>query len=1209
MTTFREIFRFEIRHHLRSTTFWLAGAVFFLLAFGAVTTDMITVGGAVGNVNRNAPYVIAQFLLIFSVLGVFVTTVFVASAVLRDYQHRTDGIFYSKPVTKRDYLLGRFGGAFTVSVLIFLSVAFAVVVGSFMPWLEAERVGPFQLMPYVYAMGVLVLPNVLLMSAIFFGLATLTRSMVATYAGLVAFFVGYGIAGTLLADVEDEAMAALVDPFGVAAFQIATQYWTTAERNTLVLGLEGGILQNRLLWLAVALLILMVTFWRFSFTAGAARRPLGRAKRKAAVDVGDALDRPAPTGPRGLEGFGRGSRQFGLAASWIQLAHQSRLEVKGVVRSLPFLVILALGMLNFIGSATSTGTIFGTAVHPRTQLMVQVVLSSFLLFGVIILTFYSGELVWRDRASGTDEVHDALPVRSWVLWGSKMVALAVVSVAVLAVAVLTAVGYQLWQGHTDLETLLYLQAVGLRVGIPVLLVAVLALFTQVLTNNKYLGFLLMVLYYISIPVMTALDLNHRLYQYSQTPPLPYSDMNGYGHFVEPMVWFFAYWGFAALGLLVLVHLLWVRGKETAPGVRLRLAAQRFTGPTRAAAAVAVLGFLGTGSWIFYNTNVLNDYVPPDRVQDRLADYEKEYSRYEGAPQPRITAVHAEVDIYPRERAVDIRGTYTVRNKEAVALDSVHLTWNPQVVDSLELGVPGGTILHEDAEMGWRTYGLAEPMPPGGELELTYRVEVRNPGFVNSGSNTNVVHNGTFFNNASYFPHIGYNDAFELGDPVERRRRDLAPIERMPSLYDSTHYDTNYLTGESDWVDFETVVSTSADQIALAPGYLEREWEEAGRRYFHYTMDAPILGFWSYLSARWEVRRDRWRDVDLAVYYHPDHAYNVDRMIEAAKKSLDYFTREFGPYQHRQLRILEFPGYASFAQSFPNTIPFSETIGFIARLDDPKDIDYVFYVTAHEVAHQWWAHQVMGANVQGATVTSETMSQYSALMVQEKEYGPEMMRRFLRYELDAYLQGRGGEVIEELPLFLVENQGYIHYRKGSLVTYAMRDYMGEEAFNRAMSRYVEAVRFSGPPYTTSQEYLDYLVAEVPERWTGKVEDLYRTITLWELEADAATWEPTDDGRYRVRLEVRARKQRADGQGNTTEAPLDEWVDIGVFGAETPDTPEEGKVLFLEKRHLADTVAVIEVVVDEEPVRAGVDPFNKLIDRNPGNNVREVERGGG
>ncbi|HSR42921.1 MAG TPA: hypothetical protein VLL48_12130, partial [Longimicrobiales bacterium] len=626
--------------------------------------------------------------------------------------------------------------------------------------------------------------------------------------------------------------------------------------------------------------------------------------------------------------------------------------------------------------------------------MIQVILGGFLLFGLTILTFYSGELVWRDRSLRVDEVHDTLPVRNQVFWGSKLAALFVVAGAVLATVVVASVGFQLSQGFTDVEPGLYLKAVGLRVGIPLLMVAVLALFTQVLTNNKWLGFLLMVLYYIGVPVMTALDYDHRLYQFAQTPPAPYSDMNGYGHFVEPLAWFMVYWGFATVGLLVLVHLLWVRGKDTGLRTRLRRAGQRFTRPVRAVAAVAVLGFLGTGAWIFYNTNVLNEYVAPDVQQDRQAAYEKEYGRYEDAPQPRITSVYAEVDIFPMERAVDVRGTYTIRNKERTALDSLYLTWDPRVVDSLELEVPGAELVFEDADVGWRSYRLDSPMEAGQELELGYRIAVRNRGFVNSGSNTDVVYNGTFFNNFSYFPHIGYNDGFELGDPVERRRRGLPEIERMPSLYDTTYYDQNYLSAESDWVDFETVVSTSPDQIALAPGYLEREWEEGGRRYFHYRMDAPILGFWSYLSARWEVERDRWNDVDIAVYYHPDHPYNVQRMIEATKKSLDYYTREFGPYQHRQVRILEFPGYATFAQAFPNTIPFSESIGFIAKLEDPKDIDYVFYVTAHEVAHQWWAHQVMGANVQGATITSETMAQYSALMVQEREYGSEMMRRFL-----------------------------------------------------------------------------------------------------------------------------------------------------------------------------------------------------------------------
>src|SRR5204862_2016083 len=144
-----------------------------------------------------------------------------------------------------------------------------------------------------------------------------------------------------------------------------------------------------------------------------------------------------------------------------------------------------------------------------------------------------------------------------------------------------------------------------------------------------------------------------------------------------------------------------------------------------------------------------------------------------------------------------------------------------------------------------------------------------------------------------------------------------------------------------------------------------------------------------------------------------------RMIDAVKKSLEYYSANFGPYQYHQLRIVEFPRYAAFAQSLPNTIPFSESIGFIARVEGPDDVDYPFYVTAHEVAHQWWAHQLIGANVQGSTLLSESLAQYSALMVQEKEYGRDKMRRFLKYGLDRYLGDRGGERGQETPLVRAE----------------------------------------------------------------------------------------------------------------------------------------------------------------------------------------------
>src|SRR5438105_10910309 len=323
------------------------------------------------------------------------------------------------------------------------------------------------------------------------------------------------------------------------------------------------------------------------------------------------------------------------------------------------------------------------------------------------------------------------------------------------------------------------------------------------------------------------------------------------------------------------------------------------------------------------------------------------------------------------------------------------------------------------------------------------------------------------------------------------------------------------------------------------------------------------------------------------------------MGAGVRDSLDCYTKNFSPYQHRQVRILEFPRYQSFAQSFPNTIPYSESIGFIARVkpDDPKDIDYLYYVTAHEVAHQWWAHQVIGANVQGATMLSETLAQYSALMVMKHKYGDAKMRRFLKYELDNYLLGRSMERKKELPLYRNENQSYIHYRKGSISMYALQDAIGEDNVNRALASYIKKVAFQEPPYTTSRELLAEFRAVTPPEFQYFITDLFETITLWENRAISATYRDKGNGRYDVTVKVAAKTLRADGAGKQAEIPMDDLVDIGVLGAD--DAP-----LYLKKHRIKTGETTPTVEVTGKPLKAGIDPVIKLIDRRPDDNVVPV-----
>jgi ABC-2 type transport system permease protein len=415
---------------------------------------------------------------------------------------------------------------------------------------------------------------------------------------------------------------------------------------------------------------------------------------------------------------------------------------------------------------------------------------------------------------------------------------------------------------------------------------------------------------------------------------------------------------------------------------------------------------------------------------------------------------------------------------------------------------------------------------------------------------------------------------------------------------------NYIGGHTDWVDMETVISTSAGQTAVAPGSLVRQWQENGRNFYDYKFDHQSLAFGSFISARYEVAREEWQGIKIEVYYIKEHPWNVGRMLKSIEKSLDYYTKNFGPYYHKEARIIEFPRVAQFAQAFPGTMPYSESIGFIANLDKPDDIDMVYYVVAHEMGHQWWAHQVIGANMEGATLLSETMAQYSALMVMEKEYGRDIMRKFLRYEMDNYLSSRGRERQKERPLLTVEaDQGYVHYRKGSVVLYYLKEMIGEEAVNRALRGLVEKYAYAQPPYPTSWDLVDALGEQTPPQYRYLLKDLFEDITIFSNRTTDASAVKRADGKYDVTIKIETHKYKADPKGNETEVPVDDWIDIGAF-AKPEKKKKYGKTLYRQRIHLTGANSTETFTVDEAPEQAGVDPFLLLIDRLPDDNVKKV-----
>jgi hypothetical protein len=772
-------------------------------------------------------------------------------------------------------------------------------------------------------------------------------------------------------------------------------------------------------------------------------------------------------------------------------------------------------------------------------------------------------------------------------------------------------GYQLFKGFTTLEPGLYARAL-LVDAVPFAILAGMALFIQVVSNQKFIGYVLLIVALILPQVLNGMGFEHNLYIFGGSPQMTYSDMNGYGHLLQAWAWFQTYWALFVAMLVVLTAAFWVRGTASQWNHRRRQAALALRGTQGALLAAFAIAFMGVGSWIFYNTNIVNEYLPRDVVLDRQARVEREYRKFRGLPQPRITDVKADVDIFPEQRRIVVHGHYRLVNKHDAPIQDLHVYINPNM--RLRVEAPAdATVKLDDPQAGFRIYTLHTPLAAGEALDFDFTIERAERGFTNTGMppsrgggdlRSPLNENGTFFNSQDLMPHFGYVDEMQIVDRNERRKRGLGDVPRMAKLEDESARDSMGFP-DADWINFETTVSTSEDQIALAPGYLQREWIENGRRYFHYKMDKPMLAYYCYLSARWQVKRGEWHGMPIEVYYDAKHPYNVDRMIDATRKSLDYFTTNFSPYADKQVRILEFPRYARFAQSFANTIPYSEAIGFIADLRDPSDIDYVFYVTAHEMAHQWWGHQVVGADLQGSTMIIESMAQYSALMVMEKEYGREHMRRFLKYELDRYLSGRGGELVEELPLMRVENQPYIHYAKGSLIFYRLREEIGEENLNRALANYIRDKAWQQPPFTTTVEMLDYIRAQTPPEKVGMIEDLFAKIVLYNDRVTAARSKRRDDGKYDVEIDYEAAKRQSDGTGHEVELPVDDWMEVGAFAREPGQKEQDEKPLYLQSQHITQARGTIKLTLDAQPYEVGLDPYNKLIDRIPDDNRKQIE----
>ena len=468
---------FEWRYGTRQLSFAAAAAAFLLMGLALVAT-----GYGPDSVHVNSPYAAVLATGLLSLPAIFVLTLFCTGAVQRDAEHRMAEIVFGTSVGKTRYLLGRFAGALLLAATVFAMATLGMALAPLLIGVEPERLGPMDPAAYGWALLVVGLPNLVFTGTVLFAAAALTRSTLAGYVAGVFVYALYFLcavltdspllAGAAPASADAMARAALLDPFGLAAFAEQTRHWTPGVRNTRYLALEGNFLLNRVLWLAVSAATLALVHRRFALRVGTA----AKRARAAAGDTAPASApayRPVPVG-------GRGARRRALLSA-------TRMQLGYVLRSRPFLALMGLWVAAaWANMAASEAAEYGSRLYPTTGILLDVARPLLSELGTVVLVYFSAELAWRERSVRLAEILDATPTGSAAFYLSRLATLALTAAAMTALTLAVAVAFQLSRGFPPSDPGLHLRFL-VSAGLPLVLFATAALLAQTLSPNRYVG--------------------------------------------------------------------------------------------------------------------------------------------------------------------------------------------------------------------------------------------------------------------------------------------------------------------------------------------------------------------------------------------------------------------------------------------------------------------------------------------------------------------------------------------------------------------------------------------------------------------------------------------------------------------------------------------------------------------------------------------------
>lgn len=1125
-----QLLSFEFRYHLKQGGFWLSTLFFSWMSM------IIASQRGTEEVLATSAFTITQVVLFVTPHIIFVVCILASSVMLRDRQYQMEPLIFATPIDKFHYLASRYIALVGATSLLFALCLVGMMLG-LMLVIDA-KLGEFELINYLQPFLVFALPNIILCCSLVFTIGMLTQSNIAIYVGAIVFYVFYMI-GSMLGNSPllvgssslqstGEGLTAIIEPYGIIAFYQQSLYWTNDIRNVAMAEVSGDLLLNRLVWLTISAALFTLTYKLYAFRGSpdaSDNQPTDVANSKLSQNSNLATNKTNAyfsLTPQIMFDQLKGS-QLNLEILWSKI----KVEYNHVVKGPTFIVLMfacvALSLFSVANSIFNGPAVGLSGYYPTTAMMLDIIAIPAERLGMLIAIFYAAELYWHERNMTMSGLIDATPVSNVTFYLAKVIALLLVVFSLVSACALSAIGFQISQDYWQLRLDLYWQ-LYFYVGAPVLSLCLITLFLQRFAATKAIGLLFGFMAFISSMLVRRAGIEHPLLTPFYQPYFIFSDMADTLYHGKAVFWYNSYWLSLSLVAGVASVKYWLRGNNTQ-------ASQLSVGLKALLACFVSLAII-CASFIFYQSNIINDYKTQEQLESYYADYERAYQSYQTIDQPVTKQLTIEADFYPNKNQFDVTGSLVAQNHSDKPIAQVLVGFYRQPHLTQTLIINNAQLVEQNLRFHSYLFTLNEPLAPGHSLTVEFTMSLIYNGFSALDGEHYVTKGGAYIEFEDLMPRFGFNDSYLLSDTKTRKEQGLAPL-----LWPSPTQ-TNAVARD-DWLKFNAVISTEAPQQVVTVGKLQERWQQGGRNYAKYQSEQDIIAQLAIMSAEYDHFEAEHNGVDISIYHSPKHQNDNDDLLDALTYTMDYFADNILAYQQAHFVIAELP-YFSSAQSFgsaqPNMYVGVENRFFHLNHQDAATNQHLAGV-AHEFGHQYFGFALEPNIIGGYAMLTEVLAEYMELTINESRYGRYANNQVVAHAINRYLQARPYSTEVEQPLYLSGVAPHVYYDKGKQTMHSLMALIGADKINQALVIMLNEHGYPNKP--TSLDLLNAFYRVSPKSHHKRIDELFKTVTFHNFGLTAHA-----NNQDKLKLNLTTQKVAIDKTGEHIQ-PLNETVQIGLY----------------------------------------------------------------